>query len=525
MLAFAARTVAHPIVVMTSVDRALDGAPAPRQVGEEAHSWGEAAWLGDAVGICWDGDPGGFGALRMREIAGLDGALGPRRDFEPGDGPCMDLTWAHDRYGMTWRSERDVDGIYTVDSVFQVFGRDGAPFGERIVLTTAPYPGRTPTVLADDDGFVVVTTMEDAIRVVRVSPGGIVLRDDTIGAASASYVAPALRDGELGMLILVGEPESRALLFSVFDASMDAEYLRVLEDGAPTASQPRLLARPEGWVAVWGVGSRPTDELMMLSVGPDLVPLAPRQVLYGAANSGYGGPSLLSVDESVYVGLSRFSDDAPGTRESVWVERWDCTEPPRDPCAPDDAVPDGRCSADHWLGYAWNGRTCEPVHGCLCRGADCARLPVTRYECESDRTECPAASCGSLGASATELCGTREVAARTPSTVDLAFAVPGCLCAEPRCRVLVSGPRELSLDVESCSEVAEPCDCTPPPDGAAHITCDLPPMQEGDWTLRMEGGLVPLVVRPPWETPDLTPTCSPVSIDAGSSLDSAGARG
>jgi hypothetical protein len=48
-----------------------------------------------------------------------------------------------------------------------------------------------------------------------------------------------------------------------------------------------------------------------------------------------------------------------------------------------------------------------------------------------------------------------------------------------------------------------------PPPGAI-VSCDLPPMQEGTWTLRLPRGAatMPIVVRPPWEMADATETCS-----------------
>lgn len=60
---------------------------------------------------------------------------------------------------------------------------------------------------------------------------------------------------------------------------------------------------------------------------------------------------------------------------------------PQPSCAPQDAVADGLC--DLPLGVVWNGKTCEPVSGCTCKGADCGAIKTTVEACVAAHETCP----------------------------------------------------------------------------------------------------------------------------------------
>ncbi len=511
VLVFASHPVAHPVVSLTHVDPGLDDVAALRRVGEEAHGWGEAAWTGDAVGVCWNGDPGGVGMLRFREVPGLDGPLGPRTDFEPGDGPCLDLVFAHGRYAMTWRVQHSEGDDVIVRTAFQLFERDGSPVGERHLLAEAPYPGRNGVVVAHPDGFVYVVATDDLVRVVRVDSRGRVAQETALPAPGAVFAHADLRDGRLGVLSLRGPVDTRALVFTLLDEALRPVAERVLEDGAPTASNARVLARPEGWVLVWGQGSRPTFRTMVLSLDPDGVPLAPRRLLFDGDSSSYGATSSVSVGDSVYVGISHPDASDPTGRESVYVQRWVCDEPADDPCRPDDVGSAGDCDVGRLWGWRWTGSGCEPVVGCPgdCLGPDCPRLAATRFACESDRRECMPRTCPAAAAVADTACGPVEAASNASSTLTLAARVESCPCVPtPTCRAGVSGPRELTLELVSCEDGPPECDCAPGPARRAEIQCLLPPMQAGTWTLSVPGGVpFELTVRPPWEPPSDESLC------------------
>jgi hypothetical protein len=507
---FHSDTDAHPVVDLSHVDLDLREVGTVRVVGEEAHGWGEGAWTGDAVGVCWNGDPGGRSALRFREVSGVDGSLGPRTDFDSQDGPCLDLAYAHGRYAMTWRFQHGETGEVVVDTVAQLIERDGTRVGPRIELASAPYPGMTSSIVAHPAGFVYVVATGDAIRVVRVDAGGAVRGDRTLPAPGASYAHADLRDGQLGILWFRGPVETRSLVFTLLDAELSPMSERVIEDGTPTVAYPRVLARPEGWVLVWGQGSRPTVRAMVLSLDRDGVPIAPRAVLHEGDNSSYGGPSLLSVDESVFVGLSHPQPETPGGREGLYVQRWDCVAEAADPCRTEDAQA-GDCAGDHLWGFRWTGSGCEPVIGCAsdCIGADCDRLAATRFACESDRRECMPAECPASGAAPEDACGPIEVAANRSSTLTLAITRDACHCIpSPTCRARASGPAELTLELVSCEVITPDCECAPGPTRRDDLLCVLPPMQPGTWTVRTPGGVpFELLVRPPWETPSEEHLC------------------
>jgi hypothetical protein len=67
--------------------------------------------------------------------------------------------------------------------------------------------------------------------------------------------------------------------------------------------------------------------------------------------------------------------DAPGR----------CVADP-DPCRPMEAKGDGLCRMT--LGFSWDGRTCVPVNGCKCEGADCDKLFSSQKACLIAHEKC-----------------------------------------------------------------------------------------------------------------------------------------
>ncbi len=509
VLMFQSDTIRHPEIVLSHTDLHLEEVSAPRRVGEESHGWGEAAWNGERVGVCWDGDPDGAGALRFREIDGLDGALGPRADFGTETGPCTELVYAHGVYAMTYRSENfDVDPVQ-VETMLALVAETGEPIAEPMAMARGDYPGRTPSLVATEDGFLALVYEDAGLRMLGVDPRGEVTRDRTI-PLPVGYTAVALRDDRLGLVSLEGPSDTRALVFRI--ASLDGRVLfeRPIEGGAPTTAYPRVAARPEGWALLWAEGYRPSEREIILSLDPDGVPLAARRTLYDGAHSGYGGPSVLSVDDTLYVGISHEGTEPPMGREGTYVQRWECGAPPEDLCRAQDARA-ADCDGERVWGFRWTGDRCAPVVGCEsdCVGEDCMSLSRTEVACESDRIECPAIECPATTARLAQLCAPAQTPSMTSRVLDVAIWGDGCPCApRPRCRVEVSGERELRLSFEQCADPTPDCACDPEP-VRWPITCVLPPLSPGEWVLRGDGAEpISMTVTAPWETPEGETVCA-----------------
>lgn len=336
------------------------------------------------------------------------------------------------------------------------------------------------------------------------------VRARDLDAPGAVFAHGDVREGQLAVLSIRGAAETRSLVLTLMDERLAPVFERVLEDGAPTASNPRVLARPEGWVLVWGLGRRPTYRTMQMSLDPEGVPLAPRQVLHAGNNSSYGATSPISVDDSVYVGISHPEADDPTGREGVYIQRWDCDEPPRDPCRAQEASA-ADCVRGHMVGWRWTGEDCEPVIGCdtPCTGPDCEALAETRFACLSDRRECMPRECRAAAATAEMACGPLEVVANRSSYLTVTVSADACPCVPPPvCRARVSGALELSLDLVRCEEDVPECDCAPGPTRRLDLECWLPPMEAGTWVLSSPGTeRFELEVRPPWETPSREELC------------------
>jgi len=502
VLMFQSDTIGHPVIVMSHTDLALDEVSDPRRVGEEAHGWGEAAWTGDAVGVCWDGDPDGAGALRFREVDGLDGELGRRTDFAVENGPCMELVYAHGVYAMTWRHEDfDVDPAQ-VETMFAVMARSGELVSDPLTLTSADYPGRSPSLVATDEGFIVVVQVEGGLRMIDVDPMGAPRTDRVISLADMSFSSVAVRDDVLALLSLEGPADTRSLVFRIVTRGGRVLRERRIEAGAPTGAYPRIAARPEGWALVWTEGFRPSERAMMLSLDPAGAPLASRRTLYQGSHSGYGGPAMLSVDDAVYVALSHAGDEAPTGREGTYVQRWECSDPAEDMCRAQQAQA-GDCAGEHVWGFRWTGDRCAPVVGCGsdCIGEDCNTLSRTQVACESDRAECAAIACPSTTASLATLCAPAELPSSTSHLLEVEIWGDGCPCTpQPRCRVEATGERELTVSFEQCADPVLDCECEPREPVRQPLTCVAPPLAAGEWTVRADGAEAVFVrVVAPWE--------------------------
>jgi hypothetical protein len=55
-------------------------------------------------------------------------------------------------------------------------------------------------------------------------------------------------------------------------------------------------------------------------------------------------------------------------------------------CGAQDAHGVGLC--EMFMGYAWNGLTCEGMSGCSCEGADCGKLALNKSDCDAAHAQC-----------------------------------------------------------------------------------------------------------------------------------------
>lgn len=472
-------THTHP--ALTEAVRAL------RVVGEDSHGWGEAAWNGEGFGLCWSGDPAGQSGTHFREVSGLEGALGPRTYLGEGSEACFDMVFAHGRYALARRQLREGGRIETL---VQVLGRDGVRAGEPLSMGTAEYPGHSATLGVTDSGFIAVSNVGEEVRLLRFDRDGVVTSDQRVGIPGI-FTSFASRGDQIALLTATGERETSPLLLTVLDESLRTVFSRSIADGAPTTSTPRVHAMAEGWLLVWGEGSRPSYRAMMLSLDEEGLPTAPRRVLYAGPHSDYGGPSIVSGGDATFVGISHQLPGTPdGGRQFTYVQRWTCGED-EDLCRAQDARAEDAadCTRSVVLGWRFDGSACVPLFDCDtgCEGADCDHLAVSRFACESDRRECLDSRRCVMGALAVdEVCGPVQVSSERPSWLEAHFGGDAsCVCEEPTCEVSVTGPFTLRASLAYCVDEVPDCDCGTPRE---HSTpCVLPPLAPGTWTLELDG--------------------------------------
>ena len=149
-----------------------------------------------------------------------------------------------------------------------------------------------------------------------------------------------------------------------------------------------------------------------------------------------------------------------------------------DDCGAMDAVAapgeDGDCYC--FLGYAWNGTTCEALNNCQCEGEDCDKLSETKEACEQAH-----ASCGG-GSTSAFVCGSSELHANSHLVCEAmdAEAVPDdaghCYCAlgfawnGSSCELLADCACQ-GQDCDKLTETQEQCE-------QAHAACDTTPQYQ-----------------------------------------------
>jgi hypothetical protein len=493
----------HSFVSMANVSADLTSVSEHVVAGDEAHGWGEVARIGDALGLCWSGDPGSRTVKTLyRSIAA--GALGPRVDHDLDGEACLDLAAAGDRLLMLWR--RRVDGGEVIATLAQVIRSDGAPVGEPIELARGEYPGRSALVTTlGDSFFAAVSSADGAVRVLEVSREGAVANEATVAIDDARGAAIAAAHDRVALVVLSGPQEARSSWLATFDRSLARRGTpRRLTDGAPSAIQPAIAPLPDGWLVAWSEEHQPSTAMILAHVDVDGAPREPRIVAHRGDNSGYGGPSIAVDGSRAYVALSHEIDGMEP--EQVFVQGWRCDPGEEDPCAPEEVLP-AACEPEP-VGWYWDGRECVALHcPSFCGGEDCDRLAPSRFACLADRSACtPPRSCEPLEVIDRACMNSRVIGERVGERTIRVERTVECACAtELACNVRVAAPFELTLETSAC-ERAVACACER---GVVGTTCHLPALSAGTWTISSPGlAPFPIEVRAPWESFELAPFCT-----------------
>ena len=386
--------IPHPIITHTRLAPDLSRMPAAlRLAGEESHSWGEAAWDQDVgFAVCWSSDAGGAShtAFRVRSASGEP--LSPRVALGERGSACEGLARAHRRrrWGAVFRAVHE-GGL--VSMRFAIVDDSGAIVRAIDLDEPTDYPGRGAFLSADADSFVVGQIHAGAgLELTRYTADGVVLasrllpRPDVTWASLASDAM-----GGLGVALRVGARESAGLRFvALSDEFVERGPERILVSEGRGVAHPHVSAVPDGWAVIWveqSDRSTPATGALLAHLDHEGRALEPRRRVREGANSGYGGPSLLSHGSALYAAIAHPTDAEPLRSEQAFVQRLDCVAPAPDRCAPLDAVSSGDdCVFD--AGWTWTGAACAPVV-CSCLGAQCDRVSATEEECLSDHADCP----------------------------------------------------------------------------------------------------------------------------------------
>jgi len=382
--------IAHSYVSLVNVAPDLSTSTEPRIVGDESHGWGEPAWTGSRLGLCWHTDPGMVGRTAFRLLDRDGDRIGGRVDLDMQGEACLGLVHGDDRFLASWRHK-----IYTDDDPFdvatwvQVLEADGTPVGSPLELVAGPYPGVTPSLAWTGESFLVVYPGDGRLSFLWLDPEGEIVNEGEAPAPDAAFCDVAEREGSIAAAWLTGERDERGLRFRVFGPGLEPMCGELLleEDGTGAAS-PDVAAVPDGWTVSWHVGSGEEAYAMLLHLDETCMPRQPRILVYETHNSGYGGPTMLSVDGDVFMGISYYPEEHEWL-EQVHLHRFACTAGEMDVCARQDAeVSWGICDDPVLFGWKWTGESCQEVLGCDCLGEDCDALSRSRWDCLADRFHC-----------------------------------------------------------------------------------------------------------------------------------------
>ncbi len=121
------------------------------------------------------------------------------------------------------------------------------------------------------------------------------------------------------------------------------------------------------------------------------------------------------------------------------------------------------------------------------------------------------------GARIADVVCSEDVRAGEPSTLEVVMGLgEDCFCGQDiACEVSIEGPRVLSLRTSLCPLVPICRACAPHATG----TCDVPPLEVGEWTVRLDGRPARTLIVAPSDVPlEWSPSCVRRSLDDGCAL-------
>jgi hypothetical protein len=382
--------IGHPVVSMTRVAPDLASQTPLRVIGEESHGWGEAAWTGEALGLCWHTDPGWVGRTALRLLDRDGNALGGRVDLDFEGEACLDLVYGSNMFLAAWRHSVWVDEDYLIDSRIQLLDGDGTPAAEPVDLGRSEYPGYSPSSVFDGSRFIAAMAADDGIELTWVETSGEISRHESLDAPGAAFAALGERDGWIALFWTRGPRDERGLVFQVFDEALRPQSELLIAADGSGSGHPEIVPAADGWVLAWYQGPSDDPLAMVLHLDERGNVMEPRRAMVVGPNSEYGGPALLSVDNMLFAALS-YPPDFMSGHEQVHLLRYECTPGQYDICAYQEAEIPVVCDDPVTIGWRYTGGDrCEKLVGCPgdCVGADCAWLARTEWDCLADRQHC-----------------------------------------------------------------------------------------------------------------------------------------
>lgn len=376
----------HPVVSFTRVSPSDLSADPLFRVGEESHSWGEAAWNGRSMfGLCWNGDPGGRGATSFRIRAREGAEQTERLILDTLGSACEGTAHAGDRWAAVWRH----GGSGEATMRLAVLDGSGSFRGEPFDLDEPAASSRGAVLATDGDGFLAaVAHPERGVMLTRIDGEGVHAAPVLVPAMGAGYAGIAVHDdGTVGLAIRDGAREGGGLHFVRLDRALrplPGETLLVPVGRG--VRHPRVEPVPDGWAIVWieqASSSAPATGAYLAHLDRRGVPVEPRRTLVDGQNSDYGGPSIVFHRGELFTAVARHRDPGAGS-EQVEITRSVCAAGDR--CAALDARSSGDDCAE-LTGFGWDGGECTRIV-CGCIGEDCDRISRTEDECVADFTGC-----------------------------------------------------------------------------------------------------------------------------------------
>ena len=313
----------HPQVSMIRVMPDLSDQSALVVVGEESHGWGEPAWTGDSLGICWHTDPGMVGRTAFRMHSASGAILGSRVDLDFSGEACLGLLHREGSFLSSWRSFPDPGSSGTA-TMIAVLGPGGSTISGPVEIARGEYPGPTPTLLGVPGGYLVVWARSGIVTGRWLDPSGAVLHESSVEVAAATYCSAGMRDGLIGLACTIAGGDASSVAFLEVGDGMEILAGPVtLSSYEPETGGPDIVGLPDGWAVSWHQGDWTDQRAYLAHVDEGGDRRQPDLVLREGRNSGYGGPVLMARGDDLYAGISAYPEPDAGL-EQAYLMRFEC---------------------------------------------------------------------------------------------------------------------------------------------------------------------------------------------------------